>query len=151
MNASNESQYSVNRTPSLSTFQAAVDIETLIRRNKEFLEVKVQAVGRMTKPTMKAKVMPKIVSSANRNSGIESARVWFRHFWESESSSWRKKRWRLWTTPKLTLNNCRSKEFSRAPSLLWFFRSKTGCVSWKCSTHWLPMRQVCQGLYGFFY
>ena len=44
----------------MSTFQAAVDIETLIRRDKEFLEVKVQAVvGRMTKTNIIAKVMPK--------------------------------------------------------------------------------------------
>ena len=56
----------------MSTFQAAVDIETLIRRDKEFLEVKVQAVvGRMTKPNKIANVMPKIMFSANRNFGIE--------------------------------------------------------------------------------
>ena len=42
----------------MSTFQAAVDIETLIRRDKEFLEVKVQAVvGRMTKPNIIANVI----------------------------------------------------------------------------------------------
>ena len=74
MDALNEShsKQSVTHTPSLSTFQAAVDIETLIRRDKEFLEVKVQAVvGRMTKPNKIANVMPKIMFSANRNFGIE--------------------------------------------------------------------------------
>ena len=89
MDALNEShsKQSVTHTPSLSTFQAAVDIETLIRRDKEFLEVKVQAeVGRMTKPNIITIVKPKSMFSSNHNSGIESARAWFRHFLKSEST-----------------------------------------------------------------